>query len=172
MPLRFPLFWAPLIVFGYIFIEIAAFIFVGGKIGIVPTLLLVFASSLAGIRLLQTMLQGFSAQIKAAIRHNRLADTAVIRRLIGCLGAVLLIAPGFISSLCGLVMLVPAVRDYLLAYIRRRGSSAYRASFTFRARPAAEDKEERRPRQPGKLIDLEPENYHARDPENSPWRRR
>ncbi|KAA6205459.1 MAG: hypothetical protein DU429_07975 [Candidatus Tokpelaia sp.] len=169
MPMRFPLFLAPLVIFGYIFAEIAAFIFVGSKIGIVPSLLLVLLSSLAGIGLLRGTIQGFSRNIKAATRQNNNVDKAVIRRLISCVSAILLIVPGFISSLCGLIMLLPPIQAALADFIRKNGGD--KASFTFGKRPTAGGTEARSPRRSGRIIDLEPENYHARDPENSPWKK-
>lgn len=169
MPFGFSYFPAPLIIFGYIFIEIAAFIFVGGKIGILPCLCLVLLSAMAGLALLRGNMRRFSKYIRPEFWQDESGgrDSAVIKRLLGSFAAVLLILPGLVSSLIGLILLIPRAQRLLADIIRKNG--AYKFSAVFSKNSAPNSRKAAKPQE--KLIDLEPENYQARDPENSPWRK-
>lgn len=163
MPLRLPLFWLPMVIFGYIFAEIAAFIFIGAKIGILFSLCLIALSSMCGFKLLQSEMRNFTPQIKNAARRGDWQNKSFIRRIARCAAAFLLIPPGFISSACGLLLLIPYVQRQAAHFFRKKGFFPS-ASFAFSAKSGAKK------RRQAEIIDLEPQNYHADDPENSPWR--
>jgi UPF0716 protein FxsA len=107
-----------------ILIEISLYVLVGGVIGLWATLGLVLASGVAGVWVLR--FQG---------RHmvERLMDAAVERRnplgpaadgMLKAMAGVLLILPGFLTDLAGLVLLVPAVRHKIIASLAQRARMA------------------------------------------------
>jgi UPF0716 protein FxsA len=93
--------------------EIALFIWVGGLIGVVPTLLLTVFAILLGAALL--WVEGF-ATIKAARRslNDRKApvDEVLSGAILTC-AALLLMTPGFITNAAGFVLLIRPLRIWL-----------------------------------------------------------
>lgn len=90
--------------------ELAVFVLVGRAIGFGATVLVVFAASLAGLLLLRRegvrAWRGFRVSVESGQPPGRqLTDS-----LVGLLGAVLLAAPGLLSGLVGVLLLVPPLR--------------------------------------------------------------
>jgi UPF0716 protein FxsA len=95
-------------------LEIAGFILVGGWIGVLPTLLLIVCTTILGFAILR--IKGFMTlmQIQRQINageHPR-ADVMDISLLM--FGGFLLIIPGFITDIAGLLLLIPALRSFIL----------------------------------------------------------
>lgn len=147
-------------------LEIAGFVIVGREVGALATVGLVLASSIAGVLLLRYQGFGVMARIRAemAAGHNpsrHLAHGAMI-----VVAAILLIIPGFITDIIGLLLFVPPVRDF--AWSRFKGRIVVATNFSaggFRGRSR------------DKVIDLEDGDYSREDDfkrgpdHNSPWRR-
>ena len=90
--------------------EIAAFIIVGGAIGVVRTLGLVIVSSLIGMTMLR------DAGVMTAIRLQReKGNPAAILAEGGTrmLAGLLLLIPGFLTDIAALLVLIPATRVLL-----------------------------------------------------------
>jgi UPF0716 protein FxsA len=90
--------------------EIALFIWVGGMIGILPTLLLTIFAILLGAALLWT--EGF-ATLKAARESLNRGEVPVEHVLSGAIltgAAFLLMTPGFITNALGFVLLIRPLR--------------------------------------------------------------
>ncbi|MGS4945754.1 FxsA family protein [Meridianimarinicoccus sp. RP-17] len=142
-------------------IEIALFIQVGGLLGLWPTLLIVVLTAIAGTALVRS--QGISAlgNIQRSIDRldnptGPLAHGAMI-----LVSGVLLLTPGFFTDAIGFALLVPAVRERVIAEILRRVE-------VHRVRTGEAEPEFRnRPRGPG-VIDGE---FHEIDPDSIPPRR-
>lgn len=166
MPMRFPLSAAPLIFFGYIFTEIAAFIFIGSKIGILPVLGLVLLSAICGAALLRGNISRLIKGLSEAAHAGRLDPIQPGRRLIRLFAGVLLIIPGLVSSLFGLILALPPLADWLAKKLGQSGK--LQTEFRFEEKSPGEQNGRRgKPR----ITDLRPDEYHAADPENSPWRK-
>ncbi|MFV2100888.1 FxsA family protein [Micromonospora sp. LOL_024] len=90
--------------------ELAVFVLVGRVVGFGAATLLVFAASLLGLVLLRR--EGIRAWrgFREAAQSGRPPGRQVTDGLAGLLGALLLAAPGLVSGLVGLVLLVPPVR--------------------------------------------------------------
>lgn len=90
--------------------EIAAFIVVGQWLGVLLTLLLVFASFVAGATLIRSTGLAFSQMMGrsagSADEASRLATAASFRMLAG----LLLMIPGFLTDILAAVLLIPAVQ--------------------------------------------------------------
>ncbi|WP_428965481.1 FxsA family protein [Micromonospora fluostatini] len=91
-------------------LEVAAFVAVGRWVGFGWAVLLVFAVSLLGLVLLRR--EGMRAWrgFRAAAESGQPPGPQVTDGLVGLLGAVLLAAPGLVSALVGVSLLVPPVR--------------------------------------------------------------
>lgn len=101
-------------------IEIAVLIIVGSSIGVFATISLVILTGVLGTVLLRV--QGFS--VLARIRHDMdrgvvpnksLADAAMI-----ALAGLLLLLPGFVSDVIGLLLFLPPVRALIRSMIGKR----------------------------------------------------
>jgi len=118
-PLRF-LILALLI--GLPVLEISLFIKVGGLIGILPTILMIFAISALGAAVLRRQgLQSFSKVQRAMAQGEAPVDEMLDGFFIVAAG-ILFILPGFFSDILGLCLLLPPVRKMLGRHIRRRFS--------------------------------------------------
>lgn len=102
------------------FVEIATFIAVGREIGILPTLVAVVATSVMGGLLLRA--QGLAAlkSIKREVRHGELPADAIGHAALIGIGGLLLLLPGFVSDILGILLFLPPVRSLILARLARR----------------------------------------------------
>ena len=91
-------------------IEIAVFIEIGGRIGLVSTLAVVVATALAGTYMLR--LQGLSTLHRAQTAMNRgeLPLREVFDGLCLLVAGALLLTPGFVTDAIGGSLFIPAVR--------------------------------------------------------------
>lgn len=142
--------------------EILVFIAVASAIGVLPTLGLALATSVLGIVLVRR--QGLSAlrQLRTNADARRLPGTAIGQTIVVAIGGLLLILPGFITDVIGLLLFVPAVRGGMWRAIA--GSvKVHRPEGT--SRPFGTQ----RPR--GQVIDLEATEVRpARDRDGGPPR--
>lgn len=95
-------------------LEIAILVMVGSNIGVIATIGLVIFTGFLGSYLLRA--QGLSAFTKlrqevmsGRVPDKHLADTAMI-----VLAGIMLIIPGFISDVIGILLFIPFVRRWLL----------------------------------------------------------
>lgn len=100
-------------------VEIAAFIAVGKAIGILATLGLVVLAVVAGALILR--LRGFAlpVQMRAALARGEMPASVLADGVVTSIGAVLLIVPGFVTDVVGLMLLLPPVRHLLFRLARR-----------------------------------------------------
>lgn len=91
-------------------IEIAAFIEVGGWIGLWPTIGIVIATAFAGTTLLR--LQGLAVlrRFQESASRNELPVTEVFDGLCLLIAGALLLTPGFFTDTLGFLLFVPAFR--------------------------------------------------------------
>lgn len=100
--------------------EIAAFIFVGREIGVGMTLLLVLASAIAGAVLLRIQGLGVLRKIQQASQAGTDPGRQLVHGVMIVIAAFLLIIPGFISDIIGLLLFIPAVRDLGWSFVKNR----------------------------------------------------
>lgn len=104
----------PLILFilfvGVPILEIAAFIKIGGLIGVAPTLLGCVVTALIGAYLVR--LQGFGVLRKAqeAIARQELPVDKLAHGVFILIAGVLLMTPGYVTDAMGFLLLVPPLR--------------------------------------------------------------
>jgi UPF0716 protein FxsA len=95
-------------------LEIYLYVLLGGSIGAGYTLAVIGAAALAGALILR--FQGFSLLMKArrALIEGRQPAPIVIDGVAVLVAGLLLLLPGMISDLLGLLLLVPPVRRWLI----------------------------------------------------------
>lgn len=99
--------------------ELYVIIQVGQAIGVWPTLALLLADAILGSLLLKH--QGLAAwrRFNKALAERRFPGTEVVDGLLIVVGATLLLTPGFITDIFGLIFLIPPTRAIVRAILKR-----------------------------------------------------
>lgn len=100
-----------------ILIELAIFILVGNAIGLFPTLLFVIASALVGMYLLKNIGTNSIKAVQESIQTGQPPAVAVIHSFLTFIGSILLIVPGFLSTILGLLLIAPFTKKLFLPAI-------------------------------------------------------
>ena len=170
--MRFPL--IPLFLLALPFLEIAGFVIVGQQIGVLPTLALVIASGILGAVLLRVQGFGMMNRIRRELEAGGDPGREVAHGAMILLAGVLLLIPGFVTDIVGLLLFLPPVRDLAWGFLRKRVVVSA-GGFGGFARPGASPGARRHDRRGGKTIDLDADEYSSgtdRGPrQDSPWRR-
>ncbi|WXL24979.1 FxsA family protein [Ectopseudomonas mendocina] len=103
-------------------LELAVIIKVGSSIGVLSTLLLIIGSGILGAFLLR--LAGVATALRARERLARgeMPEEEMFDGLFMALGGGLLLLPGFISDIIGLLCLLPLTRRFLIGKMRARAA--------------------------------------------------
>jgi UPF0716 protein FxsA len=113
-----PLFFLLFVLFP--FIELAVMIKVGGIIGVPATLLLVLAGFILGGTCMRLAGLAVALRAREMLSRGEQPEAAMLEGMFIALGGLLLLLPGFISDVFGLLCLLPPVRRLLAAYLLRR----------------------------------------------------
>jgi UPF0716 protein FxsA len=99
--------------------ELYVIIKVGEVIGLLPTLILLLADAVLGAMLWRQ--QGRAAWIRfnRALAENRLPHKEVFDGVLVIIGGALLITPGFLTDILGLILLIPPTRAIVRAFAAR-----------------------------------------------------
>lgn len=110
----------PLALIAVPLIEIALFVVVGGRIGILATIAVVVATAIAGAALLR--LQGLEviARARRAAEEGQMPIDSVVDGVFLFAAGLLLLTPGFLTDAIGFLLFVPPLRRRLAAWIWRR----------------------------------------------------
>ncbi|HEY3146325.1 MAG TPA: FxsA family protein [Dongiaceae bacterium] len=96
------------------FLEIAGFVWLGGKLGVGLTLLWVIVAMVAGLALLRhTGLQAVG-RLRAALAEGKEPGRSIIDAACFAAAGILLIIPGFVSDLLAVILMLPVTRHWLL----------------------------------------------------------
>lgn len=146
-------------------LEIAVFVMVGGEIGVLPTIGLIVLSGVLGAFLLRW--QGFGAmqRIRREMEQGNTPGRELAHGAMIMLAGILLLIPGFISDVFGLLLFIPAVRDAAWRYFSNRITvvTSFSAGAHGFGRPGNRDR--------GRTIDLDEDEYTKTPDPDSPWRR-
>ncbi|ATP11749.1 membrane protein FxsA [Bartonella henselae] len=146
---------------GIFLVEIAGFIFVGKEIGILATLSLIILTTIAGSILLRIQGGSLLKNLQRELLQGQTLEHYIIND--GCIiiGAILLILPGFVSDILGILLLIKPVRGiawYLLSSLRNKMNKHNKNS----TKTQNESEE---------IIDLKAEDYQIRNTTESSWRK-
>jgi UPF0716 protein FxsA len=106
-----------LLIIGIPAIEIYLFIKIGGAIGALNTILLIFFTAITGIYFakiagLSAMRSGFNQLVKNEIPVYEIISGAAL-----AFAALLLIIPGFLTDILGFLLIVPITRKIFISFI-------------------------------------------------------
>ena len=135
----------PLLLILFIAIPIAELwliIEIGGAIGILPTLALLIVDSLVGAALARSQSRAAWERFNVALAEGRVPGKEAFDGAMIILGGALLLTPGFLTDVFGLVLLIPPtralIRGLLSRTVAKRGAVAFRvASFGSARRPGS-----------------------------------
>lgn len=100
-------------------VELWVIIKIGGSIGIGPTMVLLIFDSVVGALLLRS--QGRSAWVafNRALTESRIPGREVLDGVLIIFGGALLLTPGFVTDIVGLLLLIPPTRAIVRGFMRR-----------------------------------------------------
>jgi len=98
-------------------LEIYLLIQIGGLIGFLPTLLLLFGAAGLGTYLLQT--QGWNTwmRLQQSLARGEIPANELVNGAVIVVGGALLLLPGFLSDVVGLFCLIPFTRRLIAAWV-------------------------------------------------------
>ena len=100
-------------------VELWVIIQVGQEIGVLPTIALLIAVSVAGTWLLRHQGLATWRRLQTALAEGRMPGDEVIDGALILFGGALLLTPGFLTDVLGLVLLVPLTRSAVRKSLRR-----------------------------------------------------
>ncbi len=100
-------------------VEIALFVVIGGAIGVLPTLLGVVLTSLAGVLVLRWQGVATLHELRARLSRGELPARQMADAMLVGLGGFLLLLPGYFTDLVGLLLVLPPTRQGLYALLAR-----------------------------------------------------
>lgn len=101
-------------------VELYLLVTIGGWMGVAPTIALVAVTGILGAWLAKR--EGRKALIgyREALTQGRLPEDGVVSGLLILLGGVLLITPGIVTDVAGLLLMIPPIRRKVAELITRR----------------------------------------------------
>jgi UPF0716 protein FxsA len=99
--------------------ELYVIIQVGQLIGLWPTLALLLADALLGSMLLKHQGRGAWRRFNEALAQRRFPGREVVDGLLIVIGGTLLLTPGFLTDIFGLLLLIPPSRAVVRRILRR-----------------------------------------------------
>ena len=115
--------------------ELAVLIQVGQAIGVWWTVLLLVADAILGSWLLRTQSRAAWRRFNEALEGGRIPHREVVDGVLVIFGGVLLLTPGFITDIFGLLFLFPPTRVLLRGLLVRRGALKLMGSMPMTATP-------------------------------------
>ncbi|MBY6686907.1 FxsA family protein [Rhodococcus sp. BP-149] len=105
--------------FLYLVVEISALVWLGSAIGILWTVFVVIALSALGMVAIRSQGRRVLSELRSANAGRRSPGGAVADGALVALGSVLLTIPGLVSSVLGLLLMIPLTRALLRPVIAR-----------------------------------------------------
>jgi UPF0716 protein FxsA len=104
-------------------LELYVFFKVSTAIGFFPALLLIIAGSALGVLVLRVAGLATVLRTRASLQRGELPAEQMFNGLVTAMGGVLLIVPGFISDVLGVLCLLPFTRHFLIRKVRERAQA-------------------------------------------------
>jgi UPF0716 protein FxsA len=149
-------------------LEIAVFIQIGGWLGLWPTLGLVVLTAVIGTWELRAQGLAILARARATVDAGQLPAREMFDGACLLLAGALLLTPGFVTDIIGMLLFIPAVRAYLRSLLARHLS----ASVETRVYVDGAEIKSRGPSPNGPTIDGEFEDIGGTQPDDQPPHKR
>jgi UPF0716 protein FxsA len=101
-------------------VEVLAFIEVGRAIGWLLAVVLLFGTSLLGVRVLRAQGRSAIERVSLAVSERDAPGRAAIDGALGFLGGLLLVVPGFVTDVFGVLLLFKPTRTVTRRWLSRR----------------------------------------------------
>jgi len=101
-------------------VELFVIIQVGEAIGVLPTIALLIADSIIGSMLMRSQGRAAWRRFNTALAEARVPHREVLDGALVIFGGALLLTPGFLSDILGLLLLLPPTRAVVRGVIARR----------------------------------------------------
>jgi UPF0716 protein FxsA len=143
-------------------VEIASLILVGQAIGVLSTLALVLLSAVLGLFLLKQQGRGILRRLQQETRQGVDPGRDIVHGALMVVAAFLLIVPGFVGDIVGLLLFIPALRDRLWQVLKPRiiVSSQFTQRSTRAGGSASKDET---------VVDLGEDEFTRQPARDSPW---
>lgn len=102
------------------FAELALLIWIGRRIGTLPTFALVVVTGVLGASLARHQGLATWARFRRALEQGRLPGTELVEGLLILVAGAVLLTPGVITDLAGFLLLTPPVRRFLVRWAEPR----------------------------------------------------
>ena len=109
-----------LVLIGLFAAEVAAFIVVGHAIGWLWAVLLLFGTSLVGWQYLRIQGRAAIERVSRAVSERGAPGRAAVDGVLGFVGGVLLVVPGFVTDAFGVLLALPPTRALVRRSLSRR----------------------------------------------------
>jgi len=100
-------------------VEIVAFVEVGQAIGWLLAVVVLLGTSVLGAQLLRIQGRAAIARVSLAVSEHRAPAGAAVDGLLGFLGGLLLVVPGFVTDALGALLLLPPTRALTRRWLSR-----------------------------------------------------
>ena len=151
-----------LLLLAFPLIEIAGFVIVGRQIGVLATVGLVIATSVLGTILLRFQGFGVLARIGKDMQTGKNPGRDIAHGVMILVAGFLLLLPGFVSDIIGLLLFIPPIRDLGWQFVRSRINLAGGVTVFSRGFPGGAR------RRPDNTIDLDAGDYTTSRPSPKP----
>lgn len=101
-------------------IELALIIKIGATIGVLNTIGLLVLSSVVGAWLMKREGLGVMRRMQASVAEGRVPGSELVDGFLILFGGALMMAPGFLTDILGMALLLPPVRFLVRRLVRRR----------------------------------------------------
>lgn len=102
------------------FLELALLVWIGGEIGLGPTVALVLLTGVAGAALARHQGLATWRRFQGALSAGRLPGEELLEGLLILVAAAFLLTPGILTDTVGFALLVPPARRWIVARARTR----------------------------------------------------
>jgi UPF0716 protein FxsA len=100
--------------------EIYVLVSVGGAIGVLPTVALVLLTALAGAHLARMQGLAVMMRIRENLAQGFMPAEELLDGLLIFLAGMVLLTPGFLTDIMGLLILLPATRNMFKRWLRKK----------------------------------------------------
>ena len=97
--------------------EMSVFIYIGGEIGGLFTLLGIFVTAIIGLSLLKSQGGAVMAKIRTELTQGRAPVGSIAASISLALGGVLMLIPGYVTDGIGVLLFIPGLRKVAGAWI-------------------------------------------------------
>ncbi|TCD15992.1 FxsA family protein [Oricola cellulosilytica] len=143
-------------------LEIGVFIAVGSQIGVFATLGMIVLTAIIGSILLRVQGFGLLTRMRRDLDEGRVPGRELVHGVMILVAGVLLLTPGFVTDTLGFLLFVPALRDAVWRFARRRVQIVAQSSYPTDG-PARDSG--------SPTIDLTEDEYSDTADPDTPWKR-